>query len=66
MRGANLSGADLSKARIAGDLMRANLSGAKLIGADLSADMKNQSMGLMRAACSIPPTSPARTSPAPT
>ena len=29
--------------------MRANLSGAKLVGADLSADMKNQSMGLMRA-----------------
>jgi uncharacterized protein YjbI with pentapeptide repeats len=42
-------GADFSRARIAGDLTGASLRGAKFIEADLSADMKNQSMGLMRA-----------------
>ena len=35
-------------ARVAGDLSRASLKGARFDGADLSADMKNQSMGLMR------------------
>lgn len=42
-------GADFSKARIAGDLTGASLRGVKFDGADLGADMKNQSMGLMRA-----------------
>jgi len=42
-------GADFSQARIAGDLTGASLRGAKFVAADLSADMKNQSMGLMRA-----------------
>lgn len=46
MRG---DGADFSNARVAGDLTGASLRGAKFDGADLSADMKNQSMGLMRA-----------------
>ena len=41
--GADLSGANLRGARTAGDFSRANLKGA-----DFSADMKNQSMGLMR------------------
>jgi quinoprotein relay system zinc metallohydrolase 2 len=47
--GARLADADLSGARIAGDLTGSDLRRAKLDGADLSADMKNQSMGLMRA-----------------
>lgn len=42
-------GADFSDARVAGDLTGASLRGAKFDEADLSADMKNQSMGLMRA-----------------
>ena len=42
-------GADFSRARIAGDLSGASLRGAKFVEADMSADMKNQSMGLMRA-----------------
>jgi uncharacterized protein YjbI with pentapeptide repeats len=42
-------GADFSAARLAGDLTGASLRGAKFNEADLSADMKNQSMGLMRA-----------------
>ena len=46
--GAKLDGADLSGARIAGDLSRASLRQARLDRADLSADMRNQSMGLMR------------------
>jgi uncharacterized protein YjbI with pentapeptide repeats len=41
--------ADFSGARLAGDLSGASLKGAIFDGADLSADMKNQSMGLMRA-----------------
>ena len=49
MQRAKLDGADLSGARIAADLTGASLVGALLIGANLSADMKNQSMGLMRA-----------------
>lgn len=46
--GANLDGADFSNARVAADFSRASLKGARFDGADLSADMKNQSMGLMR------------------
>ncbi len=46
--GATADGADFSNARIAGDLSKASLLAAKFDGADLSADMKNQSMGLMR------------------
>jgi uncharacterized protein YjbI with pentapeptide repeats len=42
-------GADFSGARVAGDLTGASLRQAKFIGANLSAGMKNQSMGLMRA-----------------
>lgn len=42
-------GADFSRARVAGDLTGASLRGVKFDGADLGADMKNQSMGLMRA-----------------
>jgi uncharacterized protein YjbI with pentapeptide repeats len=49
MQEANFEGADLSQARIAGDFSRARLHKAKFLLADLSADMKNQSMGLMRA-----------------
>ncbi len=45
---ADLSGADLSSSRAAADFTKANLTGASFAGADLSADMKNQSMGLMR------------------
>ena len=45
-------GADFSRARLAGDLTGASLRGAKFIEANLSADMKNQSMGLMRAVLS--------------
>lgn len=40
--------ADFSNARFAGDFSKAKLTGARFDGADLSADMKNQSMGLMR------------------
>ena len=45
---AKLDGADLSGARIAADLTRASMKRAVLRGADLSADMRNQSMGLIR------------------
>ncbi len=48
MIGAVLDGADLSDARITADLTKASLKNAKLVGADLSADMRNQSMGMMR------------------
>ena len=48
LQGANLRGADLSGARLIGDLRRANLEQAILAGMDGAADMKNQSMGLMR------------------
>ncbi|MFY9656213.1 MAG: pentapeptide repeat-containing protein [Methylocystis sp.] len=41
-------GADFSLARVTGDLTGARLRGAKFVHADLSSDMKNQSMGLMR------------------
>ena len=46
---ARADGADFSRARIAGDLTGASLRGAKFIEANMAADMKNQSMGLMRA-----------------
>jgi uncharacterized protein YjbI with pentapeptide repeats len=45
---ANLRSANLSGARAAADFTGADLSAASLRGADLSADMRNQSMGLMR------------------
>lgn len=48
MRGANLQYANLSGARIVANLQRADLRGADLSNANMSADMKNQSMGLMR------------------
>jgi uncharacterized protein YjbI with pentapeptide repeats len=48
MRRANLQNANLSGARIVADLQRADLRGADLSGANMAADMKNQSMGLMR------------------
>lgn len=41
--------ADFSLARVTGDLTGASLRRAKFVEADLSSDMKNQSMGLMRA-----------------
>ncbi len=40
--------ADFSRARVTGDLTGASLRRARFVEADLSADMKNQSMGLMR------------------
>jgi quinoprotein dehydrogenase-associated probable ABC transporter substrate-binding protein len=49
LQDANLKEADLSGARLIGDLRRANLERAVLTKMDASADMKNQSMGLMRA-----------------
>jgi uncharacterized protein YjbI with pentapeptide repeats len=49
---AKADGADFSRARITADLTGASLRGAKFIEANLSADMKNQSMGLMRAVLS--------------
>jgi quinoprotein dehydrogenase-associated probable ABC transporter substrate-binding protein len=49
LQGANLRGANLSRARLIGDLRRANLERAVLTRTDGAADMKNQSMGLMRA-----------------
>ena len=48
MRRANLRDANLSGARIVADLQRADLRGADLSNANMGADMKNQSMGLMR------------------
>ena len=41
--------ADFSQARVTGDLSGASLRRAKFVEANVSADMKNQSMGLMRA-----------------
>jgi uncharacterized protein YjbI with pentapeptide repeats len=49
MQEANCDEADFSGARVAADLSRARLRNAKFIAADLAADMRNQSMGLMRA-----------------
>lgn len=48
MQRANLRNADLSGARIVANLQRADLTDADLRNADMGADMKNQSMGLMR------------------
>lgn len=48
MMRANLKDANLSKARVVANLSHANLEGADMSDADMSADMKNQSMGLMR------------------
>ena len=45
---ANLSDADFTNARTAADFTKANLSRTVFRGADFSADMRNQSMGLMR------------------
>lgn len=49
MQGANLKNAILKGARIVANMERADLTGAMLQEADMAADMKNQSMGLMRA-----------------
>ena len=49
MRGAKLDGANLAGARITADISGGSLLHTILTGANLSADMKNQSMGLMRA-----------------
>lgn len=49
MQGANLKNAVLKGARIVANLERADLTGAILRDANLAADMRNQSMGLMRA-----------------
>ena len=48
-RDVNLSGADLSRSMPIGDFRGANMSGATLVDLKGGADMKNQSMGLMRA-----------------
>lgn len=48
-RDANLSGADLSRSMPIGDFRGANMSGATLVDLKGGADLKNQSMGLMRA-----------------
>ncbi len=45
---ANLTGADFTGARVAADFSRSTLDGAIFRNADFSADMRNQSMGLMR------------------
>jgi uncharacterized protein YjbI with pentapeptide repeats len=45
---ARLDGVDLSQARVAADLTGASLVGASIADAHLGADMRNQSMGLMR------------------
>jgi uncharacterized protein YjbI with pentapeptide repeats len=49
MQEAKFDGADLSGARVTADFSRASLRNVKFKNADLAADMKNQSMGLMRA-----------------
>ena len=48
-RDANFSGADLSRSMPIGDFKGANMSGATLVDLKGGADIKNQSMGLMRA-----------------
>ena len=48
MRGAKLINATLLGARIVADLTNADASGARFDNADMAADMRNQSMGLMR------------------
>ncbi|HEY1736319.1 MAG TPA: pentapeptide repeat-containing protein [Methylovirgula sp.] len=49
MQGANFNDADLSGARVAGDFSGAHMRKTKFVKADMSADMTNQSMGLMHA-----------------
>ncbi len=49
MQGAKMDGANFTHARLAGDFTGASLKGANLSDSNASADMKNQSMGLMRA-----------------
>lgn len=46
---ARMDGADLSGARIPANFESASMVGTRLVGADGSPDMRNQSMGLMRA-----------------
>ena len=46
--GAKLDEADLSGVRAPANFTRSSLKGAKLVNANLGADMKNQSMGLIR------------------
>ncbi len=48
--GSKLDGADFSHAHVAADFTNASVTNARFDGADLSADEKNQSMGLMRGA----------------
>jgi uncharacterized protein YjbI with pentapeptide repeats len=48
--GSKLDGANFSEARVAADFTNASVTNAVFDGADLSADEKNQSMGLMRGA----------------
>lgn len=48
-RDANLSGADLSRSTPIGDFKGANMSGAMLVDLKGGTDIRNQSMGLMRA-----------------
>lgn len=50
MQNSNFDDADLSGTRIIGDFSGSHMHKTKFIKADLSADMKNQSMGLMHAA----------------
>jgi uncharacterized protein YjbI with pentapeptide repeats len=49
MQNSNFDDADLSGARIAGDFSGAHMRKTKFVKADMSADMTNQSMGLMHA-----------------
>ena len=48
LTGIDFHGADLSGARLIGDLHKVDLTDAKLTHVNGAADMKNQSMGLMR------------------
>jgi uncharacterized protein YjbI with pentapeptide repeats len=48
--GSNFDGANFSHAHVAADFTSASIKNANFDGADLSADEKNQSMGLMRGA----------------
>ena len=48
--GSNLEDADFTGAHVAGDFTNARMARVRFDGADLSADEKNQSMGLMRGA----------------
>jgi uncharacterized protein YjbI with pentapeptide repeats len=48
MMDTKFDGADLSGARLTADFSRASMLGANFAGANFSADMRNQSMGMMR------------------